>query len=377
MKKVAYLGVLVFMLGCNSTNTQNTSPKIVKKNHTASFSNTNYAQSVPERYIVKTSNGCALVNPTTPQGNESISWTGGCKDGLLDGYGKLQWYQNGKKNGQAKWKHMYKGFFGLSKENYSPKIPIIENTNTSDKCNFMFPSPYTLNNSPLSKYFYAEFVGGCKNNGNEVNIYFNNKLFARYQGKIYRNSLPTDGKLEMYYGKIYKTGSHNGDRYATSKTYQDWINGLRLISQKNEKKVNIDANAFIMKIGFNSKPNSVMIKNENLLGFNIDMTHTKNLITLEYDIYPKNISQLTKNKYTIELEVKIAYKETQSMGSVGITDNKVMYDNITIELERSKDYRSDGKKPLYNINTYLSGLGTKMIKSDFEPSIKVVSIQGE
>ncbi len=339
------------------------------------FKDIEFARSIPEKYLAKTNSGCALVNPL-PKGNESISWTGECKDGFLDGHGELQWFKNGKHNGAATTETIYKGLYSLTKENNSPKMPII--MNTSGKCYFMLPSFYALSNSPIREYFYAQFVGGCKNNKyNKVNIYFNKKLYAVYKGKIYRESLPTEGKLEMYYGKTYKTGSHNGDRYATSKTYQDWIDGLRVISQKNEGRTNLDANDFIMKIGFNSKPTPVIVNNKNILGFSIDLTSTRNSIDLKYDIRPKNKSNLTQNKYIVELEVKITYKETQSMGFIGITDNKVIYDNITIELERSEGYQSSGKKTLYNIKTYLSGLGTKMVKSNFKLNVKVISIQGK
>ncbi|WP_119420685.1 hypothetical protein [Desertibaculum subflavum] len=38
---------------------------------------------------------CATSNPY-PQGQESIRWTGGCRDGLLDGAGTLTWYRDGR-----------------------------------------------------------------------------------------------------------------------------------------------------------------------------------------------------------------------------------------------------------------------------------------
>lgn len=38
---------------------------------------------------------CSTSNPY-PQGQESIRWTGGCRDGLLDGAGILTWYRDGR-----------------------------------------------------------------------------------------------------------------------------------------------------------------------------------------------------------------------------------------------------------------------------------------
>ena len=39
--------------------------------------------------------GCRIANPF-PQPGESVNWTGGCKGGLADGSGKMQWYVDGK-----------------------------------------------------------------------------------------------------------------------------------------------------------------------------------------------------------------------------------------------------------------------------------------
>ena len=39
-------------------------------------------------------NGCKVVNPT-PRPEETVTWTGGCKDGLVDGTGVLQFLLSG------------------------------------------------------------------------------------------------------------------------------------------------------------------------------------------------------------------------------------------------------------------------------------------
>lgn len=39
-------------------------------------------------------NGCRVINPF-PRAEETVTWTGGCKDGFTDGKGVLQWYQSG------------------------------------------------------------------------------------------------------------------------------------------------------------------------------------------------------------------------------------------------------------------------------------------
>jgi hypothetical protein len=40
-------------------------------------------------------NGCKIANPF-PQPGEAVTWSGGCKDGLADGQGTMQWTVDGK-----------------------------------------------------------------------------------------------------------------------------------------------------------------------------------------------------------------------------------------------------------------------------------------
>jgi hypothetical protein len=39
-------------------------------------------------------NGCRVVNPA-PRAEETVTWTGACRDGYTDGKGVLQWFQSG------------------------------------------------------------------------------------------------------------------------------------------------------------------------------------------------------------------------------------------------------------------------------------------
>lgn len=43
--------------------------------------------------ITDPASNCATSNPF-PKGNERITWTGGCRNGLLDGQGVLTWYRD-------------------------------------------------------------------------------------------------------------------------------------------------------------------------------------------------------------------------------------------------------------------------------------------
>ena len=46
-------------------------------------------------WITTTNQPCKVWNPQ-PQPNETVTWSGGCKDGLAAGQGVLQWFVGGK-----------------------------------------------------------------------------------------------------------------------------------------------------------------------------------------------------------------------------------------------------------------------------------------
>lgn len=46
-------------------------------------------------FVADANNGCKVWNPH-PQSNETVSWSGGCVDGLAQGPGTLQWLSNNK-----------------------------------------------------------------------------------------------------------------------------------------------------------------------------------------------------------------------------------------------------------------------------------------
>ncbi len=46
-------------------------------------------------WITATNKPCKLWNPE-PQPNESVTWSGACKDGYATGKGVVQWFEDGK-----------------------------------------------------------------------------------------------------------------------------------------------------------------------------------------------------------------------------------------------------------------------------------------
>jgi hypothetical protein len=53
------------------------------------------AQTPEPGWIADATSGCRVWN-TAPQPNESISWTGACRNNLAQGHGVLQWSKDGK-----------------------------------------------------------------------------------------------------------------------------------------------------------------------------------------------------------------------------------------------------------------------------------------
>jgi hypothetical protein len=49
----------------------------------------------PPGWITATNQPCKIWNPQ-PQPNESVTWSGPCKDGYASGQGILRWTENGK-----------------------------------------------------------------------------------------------------------------------------------------------------------------------------------------------------------------------------------------------------------------------------------------
>ena len=49
----------------------------------------------PPGWITATNQPCKIWNPQ-PQPNESVTWSGACKNGFASGKGVLQWTENGK-----------------------------------------------------------------------------------------------------------------------------------------------------------------------------------------------------------------------------------------------------------------------------------------
>jgi hypothetical protein len=64
----------------------------------------------PPAWITATNKPCKIWNPE-PQAHESVTWSGGCKDGYASGKGVLRWTENGKPDAE------FDGIYAAGKRN--------------------------------------------------------------------------------------------------------------------------------------------------------------------------------------------------------------------------------------------------------------------
>ena len=60
-------------------------------------------ESAAPGWITATNQKCKIWNPE-PQSNESVTWSGPCKDGLASGKGILHWTEDGKTRRRVRWR---------------------------------------------------------------------------------------------------------------------------------------------------------------------------------------------------------------------------------------------------------------------------------
>ena len=102
-------------------------------------------------------NKCATSNPY-PQGQESIRWTGGCRDGMLDGQGVLTWYRDGR------WTERNEGSFRAGE----------------------------LHGNAITTFPDGSTIGGTYVDGKRHGEFILSRVNDTYSRSIYRNDQPLD-----------------------------------------------------------------------------------------------------------------------------------------------------------------------------------------
>ncbi len=121
---------------------------------------------IPNVNYIEDQNGCKTVNPF-PQKKETITWSGGCVNGLSNGEGTLQWFLKGKKEGY------YTG-------NITNGKPEGEGT-------YQYPD---------SSFTMGEFKNGDLTKGKI--LIFEDSFWLLYEGEFSNDKLQGQGQVKFY-----------------------------------------------------------------------------------------------------------------------------------------------------------------------------------
>lgn len=146
-----------------------------------------------EPYWIKDQNGCKRWNPN-PIPNETITWTGKCINGYVDGYGTLKWYENGV--------------------TISTEVGIMKRGKAKDIVSF------TKNSTERFKTLVEgnlKYIGGWKNNklNGHGTLFENAKII--YNGNF---------KNDEYHGRG-TTFYSNGNKEYVKEYVGEWKNGTK------------------------------------------------------------------------------------------------------------------------------------------------------
>jgi hypothetical protein len=195
-----------------------------------------HAQSGQDTVWIVSSGGCKVHNPN-PKKNETITWSGGCKDGYASGEGTLTWYRSGKsgsqydgfmKRGRPHGKGKY-DFGGVIEEGQYVEGKLhgpgtrtemgknnsvayyFEGTYKNDETNGPGREIYFFNSGDTSSVFTGSFTEGYYKNGEGVYKTFSlGKVRTVLKGTF--NGELVQGEVEQIeYDRGYKVLQYNGN----------------------------------------------------------------------------------------------------------------------------------------------------------------------
>ena len=335
---------------------------------------------IPDQYLIKTKSGCRFINPS-PVSNESVTWSGKCKDGFADGAGHVVWYKDGSQSLQSE-SYFENGFYMDPVYNNDLTEQMIVSSINS-RCGIVLPISGV---NRLKDLFDVRFDGKCPEGGGTLihdiretgsaTILFQGKPFATYKGSFARRSVPVGGMMTFYTGsKFIFTDKVDFAGILTSTTISDWVKNIELVRSVNKvSSPNLDA-AFNIKIGFNSKPTEPQEHKEKLLFFSSNFISAANVIKVNHLISPSDTRNLVAKSYKISLKIELRVKETSSFGGWGTGPNlRSIFKIIDIDVVKDKGYQSTGETIITELQSYVSGMGGKTTFEVLKPSVSIISI---
>src|SRR6266853_1959819 len=117
------------------------------------------AQPLRPDWVTDPSSGCRVWNPN-PQGDETITWSGACRDGLAEGRGVLQWFHNMRPA------ERYEGEFRAGREN---GYGVLSKPKARYEGEFKDGKAHGLGHYVAPGYNYTGiWADGCFRDGNKV-----------------------------------------------------------------------------------------------------------------------------------------------------------------------------------------------------------------
>lgn len=337
--------------------------------------------SLPEKRVIKSTQGCKLINPQS-QPNETVQWTGSCKNGYAQGSGTATWFKGGKPDGSES-----SGYYenGLGLKPYVDDMPNYLIASPDKQCGFVLPIPGI--NAMLDS-FSIEFDGACPTatstlisdgrGEGSARIYFRNELFATYKGKFARRVVPVDGELVLFSGsKFVFSDKVDFSGLLTQTTINNWLQNIKVVRAPAKTNMLALKDAFNIKLGFNAKPVAPQEDDGKILVFPVTTISSDNTIKAKYSVTPVNVKKLKSRQYTISLKVEIKLLEKSSALGFSVSETRSIFKDIDIRLNKKNGYKSSGEIVVAELTSYLSGLGaTKSIES-VNPSVTIDSIVGD
>lgn len=333
---------------------------------------------LPDHVVIKSTQGCKLVNPN-PVPNETVRWSGACKNGYAQGSGTLTWFKDGVKNGpEVSW--YYENGLAIRPQLKDMSDYLIQSSDK--KCGFVLPIEGV---NRFLNAFSVEFNGPCPTatstlisdgrGEGSVRIYYNGDLFAAYKGQFARRVIPVDGELILFSGtKFVFSDNVSFAAFITPTTIDKWLQNINVVRAPAKSNAPELQDAFNIKIGFNSKPVAPQEDSGKILVFPVTTISSDNTVKAKYSVSPVDAKKLKSKSYTISLKVEIKLVETTSSGIWGVSESRSIFKDIDIKLNKKNGYKSSGEVVVVNLSSYLSGLGVTRRLESIKPSVTIESI---
>ena len=333
---------------------------------------------IPAQYTITTNKGCRLNNPS-PKPNETVTWTGPCRNGLADGHGTMAWFENGKPNGQPAQEYLSKGFF-LKPGPFS----IFRTAVGDDNCRIIVPVNAVEN---MKSLFRVEYDGKCPRNASNLlyqdsskaraNILFNGQLFASFDGTVAMGAIPISGEMIFFDGTRFKFNGQNPfSGIITQEKVDSWFKSIDVVRGAPQSP-QLSAESLNIKVGFNAKPNPPVEASGKLLVFSVDTISGATKLTMRYDIAPSQKAKLSARGYVVSLKAEVKLDTTTSMGWMGVGENNSIVKLVDVRLDKKDGYRATGEVLLSELQSYAHGMGVTITTKASRPTVTVVGITEE